>query len=65
MEPLQYKTIREGIAASLRYGALTACGSKTIADYACRLARGKLKQRKVEDGGWEMRVVEAGRRKRR
>jgi hypothetical protein len=62
-------TTKAGVNSLNRASAKLVCASKAQADYAqrCILRRNghAITQRKAEDGGWEMRVVEAHRKRRR
>ena len=61
-------TTKAGVNSLACGSAKLVCASKAQADYAqrCIVRRNghAITQRKAEDGGWEMRVVEV-RRKRR
>jgi hypothetical protein len=62
-------TTKAGVNSLNSGSAKLVCASKAQADYAqrCILRRNghAITQRKAEDGGWEMRVIEAHRKRRR
>jgi hypothetical protein len=56
---MNHSSIRQGVNELRTSSAMLVVNAKTMADYAARIARQggrSLSQRKVESGGWEIRV---------